>query len=506
MLSAFGIAILVVGLLMFLSLWARNYRKAGPDEALIVYGGGLKYRAAVVDPVTKQPKLGPDGKPAYIRRGWTAVIGGAIFTIPVLQKYNRISLKLMSIDVKVANAYSLEGVPVNIDAVANVKINSESEALARAIERFLGRDLEEVKNIIKETLEGQLRDIIGTLTVEQLYRERDDFVSSILKQAGQELDKIGVLIDIINIQTISDEKNYLENLGRKRAAEVKRDAEIGEAEADRDSVKKASIAVREGQVVKAEQERQIAEAEKGRDVAKADYYGQTLKAQKAAEQEGPKAQAIARQSVVTEEVKIQEAEQKALQKVQTERIIAEEKRWTAEKVVPADAERQRIIKIAEGEAGAILKKAEAEAQAKLKIGTAEAEVIKLKLEKEAEGLKMKAQAWEKYGDAANFMNTLDAMKAMMEQAAYAASSMKIDKVVVIDSGGDGKGNPLARTMNAMPAAMVNMFEQLKAATNIDLETFIKALTAKATGPVATAENEEDKRSEKKGKKLNPPEK
>jgi flotillin len=496
--TAFGVALIVIGFLMFLGLWARNYRKAGPDEALIVYGGGLKYKAYVMDPQTRKPKIGPDGKPMYIKRGWKAVIGGAIFTIPVLQRFERISLKLMSIDVKIANAYSLEGVPVNIDAVANVKINSETEAVARAVERFLGIDAQDIKNIIKETLEGQLRDIVGTLTVEQLYRERDDFVSSILKQVGQELDKIGVLIDIINIQTISDEKNYLENLGRKRTAEIKRDAEIGEAEADRDSVKKASIALREGQVVKAEQERQIAEAEKDRDVAKADYFGQTLKAQKTAEQEGPKAEAIARQSVIAEEVKIREAEQRALQKVQAERIIAEEKRWTADKVVPADAEKQKVIKLAEGEAGAIMKKAEAEAQAKLKVGTAEAEVIKLKLEKEAEGLKMKADAWEKYGHAANFMNTLDALKAMMEQAAYAASGMKIDKVVVIDSGGDGKGNPIARTMNAMPAAMVNLFEQLKAATNIDLESFIKALTDKTTSPGAlTSDSKTPKPPQKK---------
>ena len=202
------IGVAAVGLLSGILIFTTNYIKASPNEALIFTG-------------RRQKDTG---------RGWKAVVGGAKVRIPVLEKVNRISLKTMNLpDVRVEKAWSAEGVPVTVETVANVKISSEEEMLARAVERFLDTDPGQIQQIIKETLEGQLRDIIGVLTVEQLYQERDMFVQKVLEQAGEELAKIGVIIDIINIQDIRDEKQYLEALGRKRTAEVKRDAQIGEA-------------------------------------------------------------------------------------------------------------------------------------------------------------------------------------------------------------------------------------------------------------------------------------
>jgi len=158
-----------------------------------------------------------------VERGWRAVVGGAALKIPVIEKISRISLELINLkDVRVEKAYSKEGVPVTIEAVANVKISSDEGMLGRAVERFLSSSTQEIKQIIKETLEGQLRDIIGVLTVEQLYQERQMFVDKVLDQSGEELAKIGVIIDIINIQDIRDERGYLEALGVKRTSEVKK--------------------------------------------------------------------------------------------------------------------------------------------------------------------------------------------------------------------------------------------------------------------------------------------
>ena len=177
------IAIAIIGILSGILVFARNYIKAEPNEALIFTG--RKDRAT--------------------GRGWRAVVGGAKLRIPVLERVSRISLETMNLpDVTVAKAWSKEGVPVTIEAVANVKIASESELLAKAVERFLGTSPERIMQIIKETLEGQLRDIIGVLTVEQLYQERDMFVQKVLAQSGDELAKIGVIIDIINIQDIRE--------------------------------------------------------------------------------------------------------------------------------------------------------------------------------------------------------------------------------------------------------------------------------------------------------------
>lgn len=464
---AIVIIIGVSGILAAILIFARNYIKADPNEALIFTG-------------RRNPATG---------RGWKAIVGGAKFRIPVLERVNRISLETMNLpDVTVAKAWSKEGVPVTIEAVANVKIASEPELLAKAVERFLGTHPERIKQIIKETLEGQLRDIIGVLTVEQLYQERDMFVQKVLEQSGDELAKIGVIIDIINIQDIRDEKGYLEALGRRRTAEVIRDARIGEAEADRDAIKRAETAKREGQVVKAEQERLIAEAEKNRDVAKQEYQGETLSATKTAQQRGPFAEAHARQAVVIEEQKVLEEQQKAREKVESARAKAEEQKYRAEKVVPADAERQSAILQAEGQAAKIFKVAEAEAKG-----------IQLKMEAEAEGLRKKAEAWNTYGKAAQINLSLEAIKAVALAGANSIGQIHFDKVVALDSGGAGGDSAVNRMMTAAPSGIVKFIEQMKAATGIDLTELLKDIKT-AKDEQAEPKNQKDESSSDKHNK------
>jgi len=438
------IAISVVAVLSIVLIIANNWLKAEPNEALIFTG--RKNRVQTKDGRT-------------IVRGWRAIVGGAKLRIPIMERVNRISLKTMNLaDVRVEKAYSKEGVPVTIDAVANVKISGDEGMLDRAVERFLGTDARQIQQIIKETLEGQLRDIIGVLTVEELYQKRDMFVNKVLDQAGEELAKIGVIIDIINIQDIRDERGYLEALGIKRTAEVKRDAAIGQAEADRDAMQESETARREGEVVRAEQEKQIAEAEKNRDVAKQAYRGETLAANKKADQQGPLAEAKARQEVVIQEQKVLEEQQKARAKVESAKAQAEEQKYRAEVVVPADAQKQAAILKANGEAEAILKVAEARAK-----GT------QMQLEAEAKGLREKAEAWNAYGKAAQLNLTLEAVKAVAEQGAKSIGQVKFDKVIALDSGSGNGDNAVNRLMTAAPGALVKFLEQMKAATGIDLE-------------------------------------
>lgn len=447
------IGIGVIGVISGILIFTRNYIKASPNEALIFTGRRHKETG----------------------RGWMAVVGGAKFRIPVLEKVSRISLKTMNLpDVRVTEAWSKEGVPVTVETVANVKISSEEEMLARAVERFLDTEPRQIQQIIKETLEGQLRDIIGVLTVEHLYQERDMFVQKVLEQSGEELAKIGVIIDIINIQDIRDEKGYLEALGRKRTAEVKRDAEIGEAEARRDATIRSETAIREGEVVRAEQERQVAEAEKNRDVAKQQYVGETLGATKKAEQKGPLAEAQARQAVVVEEQKVLEEQQKARERVESARAEAEEQKYRAEKVVPAEAEKQAAILRADGEAAAILKRAEAEAKG-----------IQLKLEAEAEGLRQKAQAWNAYGKAAQLNLVLEAVKEVAADGAEALGQVKFDKVIALDSGGDDSS--VMRMLTAAPGGLVKFLEQIQAATGISLPDLLKEARAMQDGAEVSVE-------------------
>ena len=464
------IAVAVIGGISVILILAKNYLKAEPNEALIFTG--KRHRAT--------------------SRGWVAVVGGAKFRIPVIEIVNRISLKTMNLpDVRVEKAYSKEGVPVTIEAVANVKISGEQEMLEKAVERFLGTPQETIKQIIKETLEGQLRDIIGVLTVEQLYQERDMFVNKVLEQAGEELAKVGVIIDIINIQDIRDERGYLEALGRRRTAEVIRDAEIGEAKANRDSMQQSETARKEGEVVKADQEKQIAEAEKTRDVAKQEYRGETLAATKKAEQQGPLAEAKARQEVVVQEQKVLEEQQRAREKVEAAKAEAEEQKYRAEVVVPADAQKQAAILKADGEAQAILKVAEARAK-----GT------QLQLEAEAEGLRKKAEAWNAYGKAAQLNLALEAIKTVADVGAKSIGQVKFDNVVAIDSGGGNGDSAVNRLMTAAPGALVKFLEQMKAATGIDLAKRLQEITDMPDEHSAVTDSDRSKSSAKPAKSEN----
>ena len=388
-------------------------------------------------------------------------------------------------NVRVEAAYSKEGVPVTIGSVANVKISSDEDMLARAVERFLGSSPQQIKQIIKETLEGQLRDIIGLLTVEELYQKRDMFVSKVLEQSGDELAKIGVIIDIINIQDIRDERGYLEALGVRRTAEVKRDAAIGRAEADRDAMMKSETARREGEVVRSEQEKQIAEAEKNRDVAKQQYLGEKLSAQKQAEQEGPLAMAKARQKVVVEQQKVLEAEQKARENYEMARAEAEEQRYKADVVVPAEAEKLAKILEAEGDAAQILKIKEAEAEGIRKVMIAT-----------ADGLERKAKAWDKFGEAAQLNLVLETLKIVAEHGAEALGNIEFDSVVAIDSGdSQGRSGAVSRMMTAAPGALLKFIEQMQAMTGIDIAGFIENKLG-----IAQADEEEDEEVEDEDEK------
>ena len=455
------IAVAVGAIIALLMLIVRYYVKVPPNMALILTG--RTYRATVVE----------NGVEQTFTRGWKAVVGGTVFRIPVLEQVNWMSLELLNLpSVRVEAAYSKEGVPVTIEAVANVKVSSEENMLARAVERFLSSSPSEIGQIIKETLEGQLRDIIGVLSVEELYQKRDMFVSKVLEQAGLELGKIGVIIDIINIQDIRDERGYLEALGVKRTAEVKRDAAIGQAEAQRDAVQRSETARREGLVVKAEQERQTAEADKNRDSAKQQYVGEVLAAEKKAQQQGPLAEARARQDVVQAEQKVREVEQRARLEVEKARAEAEEQRYRAEVVVPADAAKQKAILIAEGEAQAVLRRKEAEAK-----GT------ELVLRAEAEGLKEKARAWNQYGKAAQLNLILQTIQAVANRGADALGQVHFDRVVAIDGGGSGDGgSAVSRLMTAAPGALLKFFEQVSAMTGIDLEDTLKEVLKQKTKP------------------------
>ena len=239
------VVVLVVVLALFIAGWlfSRNYIKVSPNAVAVF--SGRKRRLS-------------DGKVV----GYRLVRGGAALRIPLLEKVEYLSLNVMTIPLEIKRAYTLKGVPVSVKAVANVKIRSDDMSLQAASERFLGMTHDVIQKVIFQTLEGHLRSILGTLTVEEINNDRQSFAQKLTSEAAADLEKMGLGVDVLTIQEISDEEEYLNALGKRRTAEVKRDATIGEAEATRDAKIKSALALQEGEKARFAAEAEIALAQR----------------------------------------------------------------------------------------------------------------------------------------------------------------------------------------------------------------------------------------------------
>ena len=242
--AAFAVVFVLIA---FVVVYATRVKKVGPNEVLVVSG--------------RQQE----------GRGYRIVTGGRSFIWPILERVDYLSLELLTIDVGVKDVYTVEGVPVLVDGVAQVKIGSDEVYITTAAERFLSKSEAEIEHVAHETLAGHLRAILGTLTVEQIYKDRETFGQQVQSVSAEDLSNMGLSIDSFVIKDIQDEEGYLEALGRKRIAEVKRDATIGEAEAERDAAIASAQARQKGETARFEAETKIAESEKDYSVQKAAY-------------------------------------------------------------------------------------------------------------------------------------------------------------------------------------------------------------------------------------------
>jgi flotillin len=429
------------------------------------------------------------------------VRGGAALKIPLLEKVDYLSLNVMTIPLEIKRAYTLKGVPVQVKAVANVKIRSDETSLHAAAERFLGMTHDAIQRVIFQTLEGHLRSILGTLTVEEVNSDRQSFAQKLTSEAAADLEKMGLGVDVLTIQEVSDEEDYLNALGKRRTAEVKRDATIGEAEATRDAKIKSSAALQEGERAKLNSEAEIAQAQRDFQIRQAQYQAEVHTEKARAEQAGPLAEAKARQSVVAEEVKVERTRTQELIAVQEQEVLRRQKELEATVIKPADAERQAAVTRAEaaksaaileaeGRRSALIAIAEAEQErlrkeglgraaaleaegraeaAKIEaIGIAQAKAIEAQGLAEAAAIQSKAEAWKQFNEAARLQTILEKLPAIIQSTtgvfgAVAAPLGNIDKLVVIDQGnGSGASSGVNKLASTGPAVVFNLLQQLQA--------------------------------------------
>src|SRR5215468_5578757 len=219
--AAIAVFGLVVVILILIAIWANRYTKVGPNQVLVV--SGRTYR-----------QIDPDG--AERVRGFRIVKGGGTFVWPVVEKADVLSLELLTIDVQTPEVYTSKGVPVKVDGVAQIKVKGDDVSIATASEQFLSKGVDDIKSIAMQTLEGHLRAILGTMTVEEINQNRDAFASKVQEVAAGDMANMGLGIVSFTIRDIRDAQGYLDALGKPRISQVKRDAQIAQAEADRDAM------------------------------------------------------------------------------------------------------------------------------------------------------------------------------------------------------------------------------------------------------------------------------
>ncbi len=473
-------AVIIIG--MFIS---RFLLICHPNEVIILSG--------------RKRKL-PDGSVV----GYRLIRGGRAIRIPVLEKAARMSLEVIPLELSVHNAYSKGGIPLNVEAIANVKIDSTEPAFGNAVERFLAKPLAEIHKIAKDTLEGNLRGVLATLTPEEVNEDRLKFAQSLIDEADNDLKQLGLQLDTLKIQNVSDEAGYLDSIGRRKTAEVLSEARKAEAARAADAEQAEAESRQQAEIAKAraEQEIKTAQIDVQREVktaqaiadaaarkAEADQRAQAEEVEAAGKKRAEVARTLAdqeiqmaqinrdrevrvsqaqagqkieiennslrikkaeleRDAVIKEkeaEVAGQKAKAKFEQDMEQERIILQQKRLMADVIEPARAKKDALELEAKGAAAPILEK-----------GKANLEVLRQMI--------TTYQSADGEGEKVFMLNMLP---DIIRQLSETVNKVTIDKVSVIDSG-SGNGAGVGRFINQLPAAVISLAEQIENATGVNI--------------------------------------
>ncbi len=460
-----GVAVLIV-IIAFFRIYGSLLRKVGPNQALIVYGSG----------------------------GTKVITGGAHFVVPLYQRAQEFPLELMSFDVAPRQAlYTTQGVAVNVEAVTQIKVRSDEASVKTAAEQFLSKTQDDRENLIRLVMEGHLRGIVGQLTVEDLVKDPESVGGKMLRTVTPDMQKMGLEVISFTIKDVRDENDYIVNMGRPQIAEIRKQADIATALAQRDTQIQQANAAREAAVARAaaDQERVKAETEslalqaqsqRNLSVKKAEFDAEVKRQQASADKAYDIQSNITQQQVIAESVRVTEVEKNALIKVQQAEIQRRELELQATVQKAAEAERRRIETVAEAERQRLILEAQGQADAAKARGIgeadvnrargladaevirarglAEAEVIRAKGEAEAEAMKVKAAAFHEYNQAAVLDKLLTGMPEIVRAIAEPLS--KVDKVSIVSVGGSDGSKNGSLGASRLTGDIVNMVAQVPA--------------------------------------------
>ncbi|BET02541.1 Hypothetical proteinB [Nesidiocoris tenuis] len=393
------------------------------------------------------------------------VPGGRAFVWPTLQCVQRISLNTMTLQVESPTVYTSQGVPISVTGIAQVKIQGQNEEmLLAACEQFLGKTDAEIQHIALVTLEGHQRAIMGSMTVEEIYKDRKKFSKQVFEVASSDLVNMGITVVSYTLKDIRDEEGYLKSLGMARTAEVKRDARVGEAEARKDARIKEAIAEEQRMASKFINDTEIAQAQRDFELKKAAYDVEVQTKKAEAEMAYELQAAKTRQRIKEEQMQITVVERKQEIAVQEQETQRKEKELMAQVRRPAQAEKYRLEKLAEANRYRLIMEAEAEAESIRLRGEAEAASILAKAKAEAEQMSKKAEAFREYRQAAIVDMLLDALPKMTAEVAAPLSQTK--KITMVSSGAGEVG--AAKITGEVLDIVTKVPEMVKNVTGVDI--------------------------------------
>ena len=396
---------------LFLFMWiARFLYLCRPSEILIF--SGRKHRL-------------PDGSVV----GSRVVFGGRAWRMPIIENVQRMQMLSMPIDVSVQGAYTKVGIPLKVRAIAVIKLSSDPSVVMNAIERFLGRGMGDIQQVAKETLEGNLRGVLATLTPEEVNEDRLKFADSLAGEVEQDLSKLGLHLDVLKIQHVTDDANYLASIGREKIAHVVRDAEIAESNARNEAAKEAAAAEMRAKVAEADAERAVVQKRNELRRVVAELEGEAKSAEERAEQAGLAARATAEQ---------------ALQGMRRE---LEAVRLQAEVVVPSEINREAAALGAAGQAATIAEDGRAS----------------------AESLRLVADAWKAAGPSAPDMFLINKLEEITRIVVDSVGQIQLGPVQLVDAG-DGQTFP--RFAAAYPQAVATVLRALAETTGVDVTSLL----------------------------------
>merc|ERR1719481_536525 len=356
------------------------------------------------------------------------------------------------------NVETAQGVPLTVTGVAQVKIMKNPELLHTASEQFLGKKEHEIKSTVLQTLEGHLRAILGTLTVEEVYKDRDQFASLVREVAAPDVGRMGIEILSFTIKDVYDNVDYLSSLGKSQTAAVKRDAEIGVAQANRDAGIREAECEKAAMDIKYSTDTKIEDNSRAFKLQKANFDKEVNSAKAEAQLAYELQAAKIQQKIRNEEIQIQVVERRKQIEIEEQEIKRKEKELTATVKLPAEAEAYKVQTVAEGNRTKVVETAKAEGEKIKLIGAADARAVEAVGKAEAEGMRLKAAAYKNYGDAAVMSLVLEALPSIA--AEVAAPLAKTDEIVLI-GGNNNTTNEINKLVGTLPPA-------IQALTGVDI--------------------------------------